>query len=353
MYCEPNNFLRDFMKRILVAALLLGFVLTSHAQVKPRMRMEDKVRIREAMNIAEAYGENIWKGYNQTPFAILLVVDSVDYLMNHPSPSEDFKVLGEDRILGTRVYYRKSVYDAHLLSTFPAINSVSTIVVGTPEKTGKNSTEWIITLLHEHFHQYVQSSPDYYSAVEKLDLAGGDQTGMWMLNFPFPYDNKSVVAQYEKYTDALSQTVSDIGKPDFKKSFKGYKAERGKLQTILKPADYRYFSFQIWQEGLAQYTEYKFLALANDYSVSEAVKDLFDYVPLNTYREEFYRNLSDGITKCDLAERQRLCLYGAGCAEGLILDELVPAWREKYLKEKFYIERYADDFKPKTVKKKK
>ncbi len=27
----------------------------------------------------------------------------------------------------------------------------------------------------------------------------------------------------------------------------------------LKPDDYKYFSFQVWQEGIARYTEYKFL----------------------------------------------------------------------------------------------
>lgn len=133
------------------------------------------------------------------------------------------------------------------------------IVVGTPEKTNKNSTNWVITLLHEHFHQYQFTSKNYYEEVKKLDLSGGDETGMWQLNYPFPYNNSKVVKQFNKYTSALFKAVSNVEKKHFNKDFKDYLKERLKFKKILKPEDYRYFSFQIWQEGIARYTEYRFL----------------------------------------------------------------------------------------------
>jgi hypothetical protein len=306
--------------------------------------MVDRVRIREAVNISRIYGEKIWAGMNAAPFAIILVADSVEFLVNHPSPSEDFITLGYDSVLCSQVYYRKAVFDKHFLATFPAVNGVNTIVMGTPENTGKSTSEWIVTLLHEHFHQYVNSTPDYYTAVNQLDLSGGDKTGMWMLNYPFPYADSIIGLQYKNYSRALSQTLSAISADSFDVHFKVYVSERKRLQQLLKPADYRYFSFQIWQEGLARYTEYKFLELLDDYEPSKEVSKLPDYVSFRRYHQALYKNMVHRITLWRLSDYQRECFYALGFGEGLILDRLNAAWRNKYLTDKFYIEHYSDGF---------
>jgi len=332
------------MKRF---ALLLSFaalVLPCAGQQKTAMRMEDKVRIREAETISRFYGENIWKGISKAPFAIILVDDSVEFLINHPSPSKDFRPLGYDSLLSTRVYHRKAVFDKHFLATFPAVNGVNTIVVGTPENTGKTSTDWIITLLHEHFHQFVNSSPGYYSAVNELDLSRGDQSGMWMLNYPFPYADTVIAAQYKSYSGALSEALSKTATDPFSLRFSRYVHQRKRFQELLKPADYRYYSFQIWQEGIARYTEYKFLDLLNGYEPSRDVSNLPDFIPFETFRESFYKTHGNRITAWSLGKHGRECFYAVGLGEGLILDRLNPSWREKYLTDKFYLEHYAVEF---------
>ncbi len=334
----------NLLKLVAGLHLFCTLVLSGQAQPKPEMRMEDKVRIREAVSISKLHGEKIWAGINGAPFAILLVTDSVEYLVNHPSPSGDFTLLGNDPVLGSQVFYRKPVFDKHLLATFPAVNGVNTIVVGTPENTGTNSSQWIITLLHEHFHQFVYSSPGYYSEVNQLYLSGGDQSGMWMLNYPFPYADSLIVHQYKSYTQALSRTLSAIGTKSFDMHFKVYLTERNWFQQLLKPADYRYFSFQIWQEGLARYTEYKFLKLLDGYEPAKEVSSLPDYVSFRTYRQELYNKQVDRITGWDLSDHRRECFYALGFGEGLILDRLDPEWRMQYLADKFYIEHYSTEF---------
>jgi hypothetical protein len=332
------------LKLLATLHLFGALVLPCQAQPKPEMRMEDKVRIREAVNISRLYGEKIWTGINEPPFAIILVTDSLEYLVNHPSPSEDFTLLGNDPVLSSQVYYRKAVFNKHFLATFPAVNGLNTIVVGTPENTGTNSSEWIITLLHEHFHQYVNSSPGYYTAVNQLDLSGGDQSGMWMLNYPFPYADSVIVLQYKNYTQALSRTLSVIATDSFELHFKVYVAERKRFQQLLKPAEYRYFSFQIWQEGLARYTEYKYLELLDGYEPSKEVSNFPDYISFRTYRQELYKKQVRRITQWDFSDHQRDCFYALGLGEGLVLDRLNPGWREKYLTDKFYIEHYSSEF---------
>jgi hypothetical protein len=324
--------------------LVLGFlgctVLSSLSQ--PQMRVEDKVRTREAMNISKLLGDSIWKGMSETPFTLILVTDSVEFLVDYPSQPSDFTPVGYDSFLGSKVYSRRTTFNKHFLATFPAIDGINTIVVGTPENTGLTSTAWIITILHEHFHQYVYSKPGYYRAVDSLNLSGGDKTGMWMLNYPFPYTDSAVAEKYAAYTHALSQAVSAIDTDSFESRFKTYAVERKRFKAALSPADYRYFSFQVWQEGIARYTEYKFLQLLDGYQPSSELTQLPDYISFREYREQFYKKHTARIGTWFLPDHKRECFYAVGLGEGLVLDRLNPEWREKYLTERFFIERYSE-----------
>ena len=324
--------------------IILMIWICVRAQTTPHIRTDDKIRIREAMKISEIYSEKIWPGFSRVNFCLILVTDSVEFLINHPAPSPEFSFLEEDSFLTAKVYYRRTVFDKHFLATFPALNAVNTIVVGTPENTGKHSTAWIITLLHEHFHQFVNTSPGYYTEVNKLDLTGGDKTGMWMLNYPFPYQDHTIVNQFRKYASALARTLASTAADSFKLNFNKYCSERSCFRQLLQSADYRYFSFQIWQEGLARYSEYKFLELLDTYQPSPEVLHLPDFVPFRRYRDELYQDQYRSLLTTDLSSGKRSCFYAAGFAEGLILDRLNPNWRENYITKKFYLEKYADEF---------
>lgn len=312
-----------------------------NGQPKPGMRYEDKIRIREAIKIADEFGEKIWKGINDVPFVIILITDSTEFMINHPYPSDDFTNSGFDSILNTDIYSRPKQFDKHFLATFPAVKGVNCIVVGTPENTGKHSTDWTVTLLHEHFHQYQYSYPDYFSGVNSLDLSGGDQTGMWQLNYPFPYDSVEIAGQFKKYSSALSEALEGIETEEFEEKLDVYILERNKLKQILKPADYRYLSFQIWQEGIARYTEYKFLELLSSYTPTDEMLEILDFVAFGKYKDDFYKSKINLLNRQTIDEDKRLCFYEIGFAEGLLLDKLNPDWRDNYLKEKFFIENYS------------
>lgn len=326
----------------IIAALLI--TISAKAQVSD-LRFEDKIRIREAMDISSNYGDQLWEGYSAVPFAIVLVTDSIEFLINHPYPSSDFKLLGNDEILQTPVYYRKRQFSPHFLATFPAVNGLSCIVVGTPENTNKNSTEWIITLLHEHFHQYQNSYPDYFESVNNLDLANGDQTGMWMLNYPFPYDSSVVIKQYDSYSKALHEVIVSQDSTNLNGKLIKYFLEREKLKEVLTDADYRYFSLQVWQEGLARYSEYKYLELLKDYTPSQAVSQLSDFESFAALKIKMFDQEMKKLYDNELNDKQRLCFYSIGFAEGMVLDMLNPEWKKNYLKNKFYIENYSPKFK--------
>ncbi len=143
------------------------------AQGKPALSEIDRTRLAEAFQLADQIGDRVWPGWSKAPFAVLLVTPDYEFLLRHPRPSDDFAKLQYDTVLKSDVYYRKRTLPTTFLATFPAIRGsmTSTIVVGEAENTWvKTSTPWVITLLHEHFHQLQESQPNYYADVRSSSL---------------------------------------------------------------------------------------------------------------------------------------------------------------------------------------
>lgn len=322
------------MKNILIGLFILFFTIECLPQ---KLRIEDKVRIVEAYKIAEKSADSIWAGWSNTPFIILLVADDYEYLIGHTPSTDDFTPLGFDDILKQEVFYRNRTFDKKLLATFPAVDGIPTIVIGLPENTGLNSVGWTITLMHEHFHQMQMSDPDYFPAVNNLDLSKGDETGMWMLNFPFPYDSKEAGDQLTVVNNLLGELIVE---PNEEK-LSTYITERAKLKEIFGEENYRYFSFQLWQEGLARYTEMEIMRILNEgYTPTKAFQHLKDYNNVNEVVIYAFKELQQTLKTAKLEDYQRVLFYSIGAGEGILLDRISPDWKKKYFTEKFYIENY-------------
>src|SRR5207253_8998523 len=184
--------------------------LDDGSQAKPIRPEVDHIRLAETFRLADDIGDRVWPKWRKAPFAVLLVTPDYEFLIRHPRPSADFAKLAYDPVLKSDVYYRKRTFPKTFLATFPAISGsmISTIVVGQAENTWvKTSTPWVITLLHEHFHQLQDSQPNFYADIGALNLAHGDQTGMWMLNYAFPYDRKEVQEQFALMSRLLADAI--------------------------------------------------------------------------------------------------------------------------------------------------
>jgi hypothetical protein len=318
---------------------------TAGAVDKPSLSAIDRTRLAEAFRLGDRIGDPIWPGWRKAPFAVLLVTKEYEFLIRHPKPSADFTSLGYDTSLKNDVFYRKRNFPAHFLATFPAISGsmISTIVVGQAENTSaKTSTPWVITLLHEHFHQLQDSQPNFYADVNALNLARGDQTGMWMLNYAFPYDRKEVQQQFSAMSQALAAAIQapNTVKADRAKKVHDYLEARRKFQQILSPDDYKYFSFQFWKEGIARYTEYHLARLAAaKYRPSNEFRALKDYRSFGDVAQSTHERIFRQLQTQKLSESKREVIYSFGAAEGLLLDEINPRWRRRYFVEKFDLGR--------------
>ena len=332
-----DRLLRKLLRFGFLPVLLISFIPVI-AQNYPTLSLVDRTRLAEAFRLADRIGDRVWPSWSKAPFAVLLVTPENEFLIRHPKPSSDFTRLGYDALLMSDVYYRKRTMPVHFLATFPAIHgsSVSTIVVGQAENTYiKTSTPWVITLLHEHFHQLQDSQPNFYRDVNALNLSHGDQTGMWMLNYAFPYDRKEVQEHFHAMSQRLAEAIRS-GKAERRKKARAYLSARQKFELMLAPDDYKYFSFQLWKEGIARYTEYHMARLAvSQFHASKEFRALNDYQPFAALAHKTYKEIFSQLSTQRLEESKREVVYSYGAAEGLLLDLINPGWRNRYLDDKF------------------
>jgi hypothetical protein len=201
----------------------------------------------------------------------------------------------------------------------PVFGPPSVSVMGTPATTGRTIGDWKMTILHEHFHQWQSAQPGYYDRVAALDLAGGDETGMWMLNYAFPYADAAVGNAHARASVALKAAIV-AQKKDVAAATKHYLTTRSELQKSLSARDWRYFEFQLWQEGVARWTEFTLGAKSKDESVRAAA---------TLSRQKTL----DALATPTLKAEGRVAVYAFGAGEAMLLDRIDPQWRRCYLRD--------------------
>jgi hypothetical protein len=182
----------------------------------------------------------------------------------------------------------------------------------------------------------VYSLPDYYAGVEKLGLAHGDKSGMWMLNYPFPYDSARVQETFTAMTRALLDALAQTDRPALDRKVAAFvRARRAFRESVPAEAE-KYFAFQLWQEGVARYTEVVLGELAAKGHVpSPEFSALPDFSGYGTVSSAVRRRILDDLGSISLAKSRSEVVYSVGAAEALLLDRVRPGWKRDYMVHRF------------------
>ena len=277
--------------------------------------------------IIHHFGDSIWDNISKTPLRILLITDSLEYLFNHDNPGTSFEWYQYDSMLNTNIYVRPKKFPPFLRATFPAVNGIDCIVAGNPKNTEKSDEGWIIMLLHEHFHLYQNENRQYKENIALLAQRISKGNNNWMLDYGFPYNDTTINELFKDYSHSVYETCNSLNKNNFNEEVKQCVTGCSEIQGHLSPDDYDYFRFQIWQEGIATYTEYQYL---NKLSLNcQYFKDVYalDYTLKDEILLKAYTNY---LLKTDLQKSQRNLFYSLGLLEGIIKDKTNPEWKTDY-----------------------
>lgn len=295
------------MRRTLSLIILLLAPPTLVAQELPAA---PAAAIRDAAELCARICEEVWPGWSAAPTQLLLISDSTEYYL----PTFD---------AARPAWTRPRRFPPAMLATFPAVGGVPTIVIGTPAGSSTPTDRWVLTILHEHFHQLQYTRPDYYTGLNALGLARGDTTGMWALHFPFPYDSAPIQAAVKRWAMAMHAALS--GEPR-DRAARGARARESKqaLDRLLAPDDRRYFDFQLWQEGVPRWIE---LAAARRGHHAGLVAEA------SLQWQE--RRLVNDLATLDLGRDRRVVVYALGAAAAELMEWEGSGWRRGYFERMF------------------
>ena len=302
-----------FKRAMLAAALaVLGTGAARAAQVGPHL---EQIRA-----FSGDEGEKVWPGFGSAPFGFLLVTANNETLLCREPVPAGFSPAGTDQPTGCKRFTRKSSgLPTTLLAAMPLFGPPGVIVMGTPESTGRSEASWVRTILHEHFHQWQYDLPDYFGRIGSLDLHGGDETGMWVLNYAFPYDDPAVGQAFDRASRQLGRAVAARATPQFAAAFDDYLKARQALADRAGERNWRYMEFQLWQEGVARWTEIR----------------LGKWYPRQDVRDsaaKLEQTTIDALQAPNLTELKREVVYAHGAAEAMLLQACGHDWRSEYPK---------------------
>ncbi len=277
--------------------------------------------IREAKTLVARDGEGIWPGFQAIPFHMILVTAETDYLFCQ-GPTVSFRAAGTDPISGCPVQARKRELEVDLSASFDVADEPSMIVMGMPKALGLGRTDWILTLAHEAFHQYQSRIPGYATQVDALGLRAGNASATWMLDYPFPYADPVVGAAVVEMTRAGTAFLEATSPDARQAAIADYVKARRRAMRAVTAEQWRYYEFQIGQEGVARWTELALAVAASrqDRSMTKAAAD---------------RRLSliasfRSIGTQGIGVWKRGAFYPLGAVEVEMLDGLGAHWRAVY-----------------------
>jgi hypothetical protein len=254
-----------------------------------------------------------------------LLTPQADFLTHFPSRPQGFAPTNDG------FFAHAPQFPVNLEATFEALGPPAVIAIGQPANTAsKTSTPWEIVLMHEHFHQLQYAQPGYFEAVNALGLSHGEKTAMWMLTYPFPYAKPAVVKSFDALRDQLLLTLAAPAGSTFNKEAKRYLRMRRKFMAQLSPDDHKYLSFQLWQEGVARYTQMEAAEAAANYHPTPAYEHLPDYESFASYAPKLRASTLEQLRTIDIAQAGRDAIYPFGGCEAMLLDRINPAWKSEY-----------------------
>ncbi|NKB89214.1 MAG: hypothetical protein GKS06_13435 [Acidobacteria bacterium] len=346
---------RTYLALLAGAALLIS--PAAHGLPAAELGSEQRLLVREALQIVGIVGDQIWPGWGTTPKTTLVVGQEHEFLValgRRVDVPEDFQDTGE-RIAGFRVFSRERTLPITLRAAFE-VDGVPMAVVGAWDPTEESPNEWAISLVQQWFHLLQLQR----GVGLRVDALGGEVATRttWPADYAFPFDDEDVGNAMVLLGGALydfDAIAADLPR-DSQRSFQAEttRAALQNLRTVLElkygPDAYAFFRLRTWRDGVARYSGVlvsRLLAIAENRRQYESM-DGFDRLEEHkTYQDVWrdgYANQIWLIRTAQFDSERHLTSFNAlGHGMAVMLDVVLPDWKKRYFESDIWLDDLIAD----------
>jgi len=338
--------------------------LPTQSKVTDRLSELEKARLAEAVHLRQALGDQVWLGWGQADIPQVVYNEAYAFIVGYPDPPSGWTMMPRHESRGGawqivpaeavegQPYYRQALSSPDLTpENFTVMvgqkwaasmqtdeYSEIAFYAGFREQlpsfvrpvfpyrlawnliAGKTDTT-IQGLAHEAFHAYQGTLvPSRLAEAENINR----------LESQYPWDDAGLTSAWKSEMELLVQAVrapTDTEARDLASRFLQARDQR-RLSLKAELADYE--QQREWLEGLAKYTELelgRLAAVTPDYAPLPAI--LAD-PNFNSYQDRA-RFMSEQLGEAQVTQGRNgeTRLYYSGLAQAMLLDRLLPGWKEK------------------------
>lgn len=334
----------------------------------------DKYRLMEAEHLRENLGDEVWPGFGKAVIPTIVFNREYAFLVGIQDPEPGWvkvpvneqrggpwEPVGGDTYQGA-AYYRQKL-------TNPDISPEAfTVLVGDQWVASMTTRDWteigiaepiladfpgflhpilpyklfvkimlgdseryISLIQHEAFHAYQgQTAYTRLSAGEMASYNHGKN---------YPWDSSELTEDWKTETDLLVKAVRSSSMEDAAGLTRQFLAQRDqrRIENGLSSGMIEYERLREIEEGLAKYVQIQILRAASGSPDYRAVSEIAQEQDFHAYRtaEKFFKQeLSNAKTS---SEDTRF--YYTGMLQAMLLDQLLPGWKERIFTEDTNLER--------------
>lgn len=317
-----------------------------------RLDADQLVLLREAMQIVQLVGDDVWDGWSDIPKTTLIISSGREYLVNLPKGSESppgFE-LTDERAMGRAVYSRPRTLSSTLRAAFP-IGGIPVAVIGAWRADVESPNEWVVGLIEQWFH-LLQFDQGEQAKVAQLSV-GRSRDHSWQVNYSFPFDDPAIgnamlllgQSLYDFWTRGAH--LPRAGQRAFLAATASAALQNLRAVVTLKHGAeaYEYFQLQTWRAGVARYSS---ILVARAVARAEALKeykrtDGFDRLDehqsyATLWEDEFSRRFWLIRTAGLEGERDRTSFNALGHGIAELLDGIGFDWKARYFEADIWLD---------------
>lgn len=364
----------------LAASALSNLGLPERSEQTGRLSQADKLRLREVFHLQDALGDEVWPGYGQADIPAVLYNEEYSFLVGYPDPPAGWRGVpagaqlggpwepAPGDTIGGETYYRQRLPGpditpqaftvrigdrwASSLQTleWAQISLVETIRADLPAiarpvfpyrlflgQLVRGSDQYITLVAHEAFHAFQGiSAPEKLAAAELAGRRDDDR---------YPWEDEALIADWQTELDILVEALRAGDTEEAAELVRAFlEVREARRESAGLDAELiAYEQQREWTEGLARYAELEFWRLAEgeNYAPLPETAGLPDFNAYAGFDTRWQRELEQmRRTASDEGDGR---FYYTGMAQAVLLDRLMPGWKELAFEEGIWLEGLLEE----------